>query len=70
MWLNLIRKSNKAYCVQKPLAKYRVLTNSLSANKLKALRWQWTIYRNELNLSIFRSLYYFFLYNKFIKKKI
>lgn len=62
MWLNLIRKSKKAYCIQKSLAKYRILTNSLSANKLKALQWQWFIYRNELNLSIFRSLYYFLFY--------
>lgn len=45
-----------------PLAHYRVLGNSLSSNKGKALRWQWRIYRKVLNMSVARSSYYFSFY--------
>lgn len=45
-----------------PLANYRVLENSLSADKKKALRWQWRIYRDVLQFSIGKSFYYFTFY--------
>lgn len=45
-----------------PLARYRVVGNSLSSNKRKAMRWQWRIYREVLKLSLARSCYYFFFY--------
>jgi glycosyltransferase involved in cell wall biosynthesis len=45
-----------------PLAHYRVLDNSLSSDKKKAMRWQWRIYRKVLNLSLVRSSYYFSFY--------
>lgn len=59
MWLNILRKTQKAYCIQEVLAKYRLSNHSLSGNKLKAMKWQWFIYRNELQLSLPRSIYYF-----------
>ncbi|MCU6210685.1 glycosyltransferase family 2 protein [Morganella morganii] len=59
MWLNLLKRSGKAYCIQEPLAKYRISNQSLSGNKLKAIKWQWSIYRNELKLSLPKSIYYF-----------
>lgn len=59
MWLNLLKRSGEAYCIQEPLAKYRISNQSLSGNKLKAIKWQWSIYRNELKLSLPKSIYYF-----------
>ncbi len=59
MWLEILKKSNKAFCIQDSLAKYRVSNTSLSSNKLKTIKWQWSIYRNELKLSNTKSLYYF-----------
>ncbi|EOX5954297.1 glycosyltransferase family 2 protein [Providencia rettgeri] len=59
MWLQIIQKAKKAFCIQEPLAKYRLSENSLSGNKLKAMTWQWSIYRNEVKLSILKSSYYF-----------
>ncbi|EIA0196748.1 glycosyltransferase, partial [Escherichia coli] len=59
MWLQIIKKSRKAFCIQSPLAKYRLSNNSLSGNKFRAISWQWSIYRNELQLSILKSSYYF-----------
>lgn len=59
MWLDIIQKSGNAFCIQEPLAKYRVSDSSLSSNKFKAIKWQWSIYRNELKFSRSKSLYYF-----------
>lgn len=71
MWLELIKIANKAYCIQEPLAKYRVSDTSLSGNKIKAMQWQWSIYRNELKLSFIKSSYYFinYIYNALKKRK-
>ncbi|MBI6312248.1 glycosyltransferase, partial [Proteus mirabilis] len=71
MWLDILKKSKKAYCIQKPLAKYRISEKSLSGNKLKAIQWQWSIYRSELNLSFIKSSYYFinYIYNALKKRK-
>lgn len=59
MWLEILKKSNKAFCIQDTLAKYRVSNTSLSSNKFRTIKWQWSIYRNELKLSNIKSLYYF-----------
>ncbi|MBQ0440422.1 glycosyltransferase family 2 protein [Providencia rettgeri] len=59
MWLEIINKANTAYCIQEPLAKYRLSSNSLSGNKLKAMQWQWVIYRNELKMPLLKAIYYF-----------
>ncbi|HGN1247649.1 MULTISPECIES: glycosyltransferase family 2 protein [Providencia] len=59
MWLEILKKTDEAFCIQEVLAKYRVSNTSLSSNKLKTIKWQWSIYRNELKLSNIKSLYYF-----------
>lgn len=62
MWLDVIKKSGQVYCIQEPLAKYRLSSNSLSGNKLKTMQWQWIIYRNELKMSLPKTIYYFSYY--------
>lgn len=71
MWLELIKKTKYAYCIQKPLAKYRLQSSSLSGNKSKAIRWQWKIYRNELSLSLPKTVYYFshYIFNALKKRR-
>lgn len=46
-WLELVRRAGEAACVPSdaPLASYVVREGSVSANKLRAARWQWRIYR-------------------------
>lgn len=64
MWLDIISVTNRAYCIQECLAKYRVNEHSLSSNKIKAIAWQWNIYRKNRRLSFLHSIkyiiYYFF----------
>jgi glycosyltransferase involved in cell wall biosynthesis len=47
-WLELVRRAGRAVCVEgsEPLAWYLVRDGSVSANKWRAARWQWRIYRD------------------------
>lgn len=63
-WLRAVKIAGEIHAALPgtPLANYRVLDNSLSADKKKALRWQWRIYREVLKLSLGKSFYYFIFY--------
>jgi teichuronic acid biosynthesis glycosyltransferase TuaG len=73
LWLELLSKTPKAYKVNTtfPLCNYTVSRNSVSGKKLKAATWQWSIYRNILNFSLIKSIYYFTFYiiNGILKHK-
>lgn len=62
MWLDVMSRTSKCFCVQDNLAYYRVSEKSLSGNKFKASLWQWDIYRKHLGLGVFRSAYYWHCY--------
>lgn len=69
LWLKVMKKAKNTRAIIEPLAKYRILNNSISANKLKVLKWQWNIYRNIVRLGIFQSTYYFIYYIYYALKK-
>lgn len=56
-WLQLVRIAGEAVCAQpdRVLASYLVRAGSLSSNKLRAMRWQWRIYRESERLGMLRS---------------
>lgn len=59
VWLRLLQRSGERaenVSPHEPLAYYRVRRKALSANKIRAARWQWAIYRRHLNLPFFESL--------------
>ena len=60
-WLSMVRKAGRAHRVptDEPLADYLVRDGSLSADKRKAAKWQWNIYRNVERLGRVRSAWYF-----------
>lgn len=62
MWLSILKLSMSAVSVSEPIAKYRLSGGSVSSNKLKAIKWMWHIYREELDLGFFESLIYFLKY--------
>ncbi|MGF6906979.1 glycosyltransferase family 2 protein [Fusobacterium sp. PH5-44] len=41
---------------------YRVMSHSLSSNKIKSAIWTWKIYKDYLKLNYFSSMYYFSFY--------
>lgn len=63
-WLEILSKIDYAYktCTTKPLCHYAISDKSTSSNKLITAKWQWSIYRNILNLNIITSLYFFSSY--------
>ena len=69
LWLSILKEGYIAVNANELLAKYRKLDNSLSANKLKAAKWQWKIYRNIEKIGLIRSLYFFCTYAYYALKK-
>ncbi len=69
MWLAIMKVAKNAACVQDVVARYRLSSNSLSANKLAAAKWQWHIYRYKLALSFPASLYHWLSYVVIALKK-
>ena len=62
MWLNILRKGYLAVNTNDVQALYRIRGGSVSANKLKVLSWQWSIYRDSEKLGLLASIYYFIWY--------
>lgn len=63
LWLKLLKQTQYAYGLDKPLAYYRVHEDSLSANKLDAAKHTWKLYRDVEQLSLLKSAYYFLNYS-------
>lgn len=61
-WLQILRAGYKCYGVDEILAQYRRTDNSLSSNKLKAVKGIWKLYREIEHLSLPFSCYCFVRY--------
>lgn len=68
-WPTLLIDGIKAYGLDSVLMNYRVHDKGISNNKVKMASQMWQLYRNELNMSFYKSLYYFTVasVNKFKK---
>lgn len=62
LWLDILKRGYVARNTQTLEALYRVRGNSVSSNKLKAMTWQWSIYRNIERIGFLDSVYYFLHY--------
>ena len=62
LWLEILKKIDKAYCLNKVLGKYRIRKDSISINKIANIKFQWQLYRELEKLSIIQSLYYMLWY--------
>ena len=60
-WYKVIKKVGKAYGIDEPLAYYRVGNDSLSSNKLKAIKRTWNLYKME-KLPFYKRLICFTCY--------
>jgi teichuronic acid biosynthesis glycosyltransferase TuaG len=71
LWVTLLKKGYKAYGIDELLVKYRVHSNSISANKLKAAKGVWNLYFNIHKFGLIKSIYYFSFYAfNAVKKRI
>ena len=62
LWLQLLKLTDKAYCLREVLAFYRV-DSGMTQNKIKILKWQWRFYRDVVQLPFLKSLFYFLVYS-------
>jgi teichuronic acid biosynthesis glycosyltransferase TuaG len=71
LWITLLGKGFVAQGIDEVLVKYRVHSQSISANKVKAAKQVWNLYFNLHRLGMLKSMYYFsfYVFNA-IKKKI
>ena len=74
LWLAAIKKSGKpAKSIEESLAYYRVRKNSMSANKLNLLKYNYLVYRKGLGFSAIKSVYYMLIFlneHFFVKSKL
>lgn len=60
LWLLLIKKAKYSYGIDKVLAKYRLVPNSVSAQKRSLVKYNWRIYREVLKFNVLEAFVYFF----------
>lgn len=60
-WYKILKKIGTAYGMQEVLSAYRVGHNSLSHNKLKAIKRTWNLYKHE-HLPLFKRIECFIFY--------
>ena len=58
LWLEILKKIDKAYCLYEILGQYRIREGSISVNKIDNLKYQWKLYRNIEKINIVKSFYY------------
>ncbi|MCF2901341.1 glycosyltransferase [Pseudoalteromonas sp. OFAV1] len=62
LWVNLLDEIKVAHGYKDILASYRLVGTSNTANKTKAAKEVWQVYRNYLQYNCFKSSYYFIKY--------
>jgi len=58
LWLKILRKTDFAYGMDEPLAIYRIMSNSVSSNKFKLLKYHYKLFTEFENISFIKTLYY------------
>lgn len=61
-WQDILSRGYIAYGIQENLAIYRIGNNSLTRNKIHAMKKQWETYREYYNFSVSKSCKYFLSY--------
>jgi teichuronic acid biosynthesis glycosyltransferase TuaG len=70
LWVNLLDDVDIAYGYEGALASYRLVNSSNTANKTKAAKEVWAVYRKYFKYSLIRSSFYFmgYAYNAILKR--
>lgn len=70
LWCKILKDGHRAYPMEEILMKYRIRSNSASANKLKAAKDVWLVYRKQERLPLLRSMWCFvgYAFNAILKR--
>ncbi|WP_421823932.1 glycosyltransferase family 2 protein [Flagellimonas oceanensis] len=75
LWLYLLKETDCAYCINEPLAFYRIGNQSLSSSKFKLIKHNFNVYYKELGYPFLKSFYHivvflvFYFHYKLTSKK-
>ncbi len=58
LWLKILKKIDYAYNVNEVLGIYRIMSNSISSNKIDLLKYNYSLFREHEKFSVLKSLYY------------
>ncbi|MFW0713404.1 glycosyltransferase family 2 protein [Aliarcobacter butzleri] len=58
LWLKILRKIDFAYGINEPLATYRLMSNSVSSNKISLFKYHYKLFREFENIGKIKTLYY------------
>ena len=61
-WLDLFKKCGSGYGINETLTLYRIRSNSVSANKLKAIGYTWKILREHEEIGLLKAMHLFSKY--------
>ncbi|GAL65294.1 glycosyltransferase family 2 protein [Jejuia pallidilutea] len=77
LWLKMLKDIDCAYGVMEPLAFYRMGNTSLSKSKIKLVKYNFMVYKRELNMSYLESIYrmalfliFHFFFKSHLKEKL
>ncbi len=59
LWLNLLHEGHEAKGIQQVLAKYRIVANSVSSNKVRAAFRYWKLLKGPKSLNAVQSFLLF-----------
>ncbi|QDO93144.1 glycosyltransferase family 2 protein [Formosa sediminum] len=63
LWLEAVKRTKQPVIgIQEPLANYRLQPNSMSANKLGLIKYNYSVYKTGLNFSTVKSVYFMLLF--------
>lgn len=58
LWLRILKKTDFAYGMREHLAIYRIMSDSVSSNKFKLLKFNYLLFKEHEKFSTLKSLYY------------
>ena len=58
LWLQMLKKERYIHGMSDVLMRYRIRSGSISANKLKVIKYHWILYREIEHLSVPRSVFH------------
>ena len=58
LWLKILKKIDHAYGMNEVLATYRIMSNSISSNKIQLLKYNYLLFRKHEQFSVIKSVYY------------
>ena len=61
-WLSILKQGRDAFCLHEILSIYRLHSKSVSANKVKMIKYQWNVYKRVEKLSTLTSLFYLLIW--------